>query len=97
MQLAQIQTVVLDVLKEVQELCGRSWNGLDPSATPIGDLDGFDSLCSVEATVMVEAKLGCGRFKPDTIFVSEDGTRALSVAEVAKRIETLLSAPEKNK
>lgn len=92
MSLDEIQSTVLNVLRDVQTLSGRPWTDLDPTATPIGGLDGFDSLSSVEATVMVEEKLGCGDLKVSSLFISEDGTRALSVKEIAKRISELLAA-----
>ncbi len=92
MSLDEIQTIVLDVLRDVQTLSGREWVGLDPNAEPIGQLDGFDSLCGVEATVMVEERLGCGDLDVDTVFVSRDGKRALTVKEIAQRISKLLAA-----
>jgi acyl carrier protein len=92
MSLDEIQSTVLEVLREVQTLSGRSWTGLDPTAKPIGGLDGFDSLSSVEATVMVEEKLRCRDLEVDSIFISEDGTRALTVKEIAQRISKLLAS-----
>ena len=92
MSLDEIQSNVLEVLQDVQTLSGRSWTGLDPTAKPIGHLDGFDSLSAVEATVMVEEKLGCRDLEVDSVFISEDGTRALTVKEIAQRISKLLTA-----
>ena len=95
MSLDEIQNIVLEVLREVQTLSGRSWTGLDPTAAPIGSLDGFDSLCAVEATVMVEEKLGCRDLEVESIFVSDDGKRALTVKEIAQRLSKLTSGGEK--
>jgi acyl carrier protein len=92
MTIERIQSVVLEVLQEVQTLCGRSWTRLEPTDKPIGSLDGFDSLAAVEATVIVEEKLGCRDLGVETIFVSEDGKRALSINEIARRISKLLAA-----
>ena len=92
MSLDEIQAIVLEVLREVQTLSGRSWTGLDPTAKPIGHLHGFDSLSGVEATVIVEEKLGCRDLEVDSVFISEDGKRALTVREVAQRISKLLTA-----
>lgn len=88
----EIQFIVLGVLRDVQTLSGRSWTGLDANESPIGHLDGFDSLCSLEATVMVEQKLGCRDLEVDSVFISEDGKRALTVKEVAQRISKLLAS-----
>jgi hypothetical protein len=86
----EIQSLVLDVLKEIQILSGRPWEGLDPSAAPIGELDGFDSLTGVEATVMIEQRLGGRDLDLESLFVSDDGKHALTVQEVAERISKLL-------
>jgi len=64
----------------------------DPDAEPIGKLDGFDSLCAIEATVMVEELLGRVDLEVETLFVSEDGQRALTVKESAQLISKLLTA-----
>jgi len=90
-----IRPVVLGVLKEVQELCGRRWDGLPVTAKPIGALTGFDSLCSIEATVLVEQKLGCAPLGASSIFISEDGTRALTLQEISERIHKLITAQGK--
>lgn len=87
----EIQSILVAVLHDVQTLSGRPSVPLPPSAKPIGDLQGFDSLTGVEATVMVEEKLGCGELKVESIFVSEDGKRALTVKEIAERISKLLT------
>jgi hypothetical protein len=82
----EIYTTVLEVLEEVQKLSGRSWGGLDPTAIPIGELEGFDSITAVEATAMIEQRLGAENLNLVTAFVSEDGKRALSIEEVVERI-----------
>lgn len=86
----EIRALVLDVLREIQVLSGRAWDGLKPDATPIGDLDGFDSLTGVEATVMIEEKLGSRDLDLESLFVSDDGKHALTVQEVAERVSKLL-------
>jgi len=92
MTIDNIQAVVLDVLKNVQELSGRSWEGLSTNGTPIGTLAGFDSLCSIEATVLVEQGLGGNSLGASSLFISEDGRRALTLEEISKRIHKLLTA-----
>lgn len=87
----QIESKVLAVLREVQELSGRAWVDLSPSSQPIGDLDGFDSLIAIEATVLIEERVGC-RCDKNSLFVTVDGTRALTVREVADRISALIAA-----
>ena len=84
-------SAVLDVLREVQSLSGREWNGLGDDANPIGSLDGFDSLSAVEATTMMEARLGC-TLEIESVFVSEDGKRALTLKEISERLSKVLSS-----
>lgn len=85
-----IQAEVVKVLKEVQTLCGRDWTGLPASSKPLLHLEGFDSLCSVEATAIVEDRLGFRLEKAVSIFMSEDGQDALSLLEISQRIKKLL-------
>jgi len=87
-----VRTIVIQVLQEVQTVSGREWNGIDASAAPVGTLDGFDSLCAVEATVLVEEKLGCRDLDVQSIFVSEDHKRALTVDEISLRISKILAS-----
>ena len=86
----EIQIAVIDVLREVQTISGRPWMELQPGDKPIGALEGFDSLSGVEATVMVEQRLGCDGLEIDSMFVSDDGTHALTIVEIANRISTLM-------
>ncbi|MGH9438105.1 MAG: acyl carrier protein [Terriglobia bacterium] len=85
-----IRTAVLEVLEEVQKLTGRPWEDLAPTAIPIDDLEGFDSITAVEATAMIEQKLGAENLNLITAFVSEDGKRPLSIEEVGERISEAL-------
>lgn len=87
----QFQSVVIEVLIEIQKLSGRKWSGLTPDATPIGDFEGFDSLSAIEATVMIEEKLDC-ELGVDSVFISESGKRALTVREIAERLTKLVQA-----
>lgn len=92
MSLQQIRQTILDVLKDIQTLSGRPWTELPPTAKPLCDLQGFDSICSVEATVLVEERLGGRKLKPYSVFISEDGQRALSIDEAAEHIQLQLTA-----
>lgn len=85
----EIEGILLQVLKEVQELSGRPWVGLKPQECPIGALDGFDSLCSMEATIQVEQRLGGLRLCTCSLFITEDKgseRRALSIEEISQNI-----------
>jgi acyl carrier protein len=81
----EVVAAILTVLEEVQALSGRTWRDLEAAAKPIGALDGFDSLCGVEATLILEERLNCS-FGGSSAFVSPDGTRALSVNQIADSV-----------
>ncbi len=89
MTMNEIEAKVIAGLKEVQQLSGRAWTDLKPSSTPIGELDGFDSLASIEATVVIEEKLDC-KIEHDTLFISDDGTKALTIKQICERLAKLL-------
>lgn len=84
--------VITKVLEELQRNSGRPCGALTATTTPIGDLAGFDSLSGIEATVMIEATLGC-TFKTDNVLAQDtaDGRRALTVGEAASQIVKLLA------
>ena len=94
-----VAAVVEEALREVQELGGYEWVEIPPSAPIVGALPGFDSLIGIEATVIVEQKLGTKlgqtapvSLGPDSIFVSKDGTRALRFDEVVASVCSILEA-----
>lgn len=91
-----VQALVLAALKEVQALGGHDWVPLPPQADIIGTLEGFDSLTGIEATVLVERKLAERLGRPDlslgrdSIFVTDDGRKALDTNEVVSKVCMLL-------
>jgi acyl carrier protein len=80
---------VCEVLAEVQGLSGYPAPTLTLDSKPIGDLPGFDSLSSIEATVLLEQKLG-RELDSESVFISEDGRHALNVNQIAHRVCDLL-------
>ena len=72
---------------QVQQASGRSIEGIGPDTHPFKDVEGFDSLSGVEATVLLSDSVGWDL--PDSVFVPEQGSRALSVNEVADRVLSL--------
>lgn len=81
----EVRAAVTQAIVEVQELGGHACPDIDVSLRPIGQLEGFDSLISIEATVIVETKLGCN-LGTESIFISEDGGKCLSIHEVVERV-----------
>lgn len=76
---------VIEVLKSVQELSGRKVGEITGSTCPIGDLDEFDSLSGVEASSMLSDRIGF-ELPGVNAFVNEEGTKALSVNQIAEAI-----------
>ena len=82
---AEVVSVLLDVLTSIQQNSGRDMTAISGNNCPIGDLDGFDSLNGVEATVELADRLGID-ISGTSVFVNDLGTKALSVTEVAERL-----------
>lgn len=95
----QVAAAIEEALKEVQDLGGHEWVAPGPEAKVIGSLEGFDSLTAIEATVLVEqkigSKLGLGgalSLGKDSIFASEDGRRARRLGEVVDAVSAAVTA-----
>ncbi|HUL51864.1 MAG TPA: hypothetical protein VLT83_00510 [Opitutaceae bacterium] len=91
MTLESVTKSIVDVIEELQRASGRACGELTGSTKPIGDLEGFDSLSAIEATIAIEAALGQG-LGTDNVLVAEISgrKRALTIAQVAERIVKLL-------
>ena len=83
-----IESTVIEVLQAVQTSSGKPYVDLGPDDEPIGTLDDFDSLTGIEATVMLEERIG-HTIERDSIFVSEDGSQATTLAEICSYLEEL--------
>ena len=88
----EIVTKVVQTVAHVQEVSGRSSAGIGASMRPVGGVEGFDSLSSVEATVMLSESLGVDLPEDYNPFISKDGKRALSVGEIADTLSTYIGA-----
>lgn len=85
MKKAEAVNVVIDVLKWVQEISGREVGEIVGSTCPIGDLAEFDSLSGVEASAVLSDRIGF-ELPGVNAFVNEQGTKALSVNQIADAI-----------
>ena len=79
-----VVTRVIDAIRQVQESSGRTAVGIGPNTLPFKDVEGFDSLSGVEATVLLSESLG--RELPDSVFAPIDGDHILSVSEIAENL-----------
>lgn len=71
-----IESMVVAVLKEVQEISGEDYVDIGFADKPLGTLDGFDSLKGIEVTVMIEGRLGC-EIERDSLFVWKNRSTTL--------------------
>jgi hypothetical protein len=85
--------LVRESLRESQRMSGRDDDFTVTEATvPIGDLVDFDSLNGIEATQVLEERLG-GPL-PENLFTDETTRRPLSVGLVVDRLLGLASSEE---
>lgn len=72
---------VIEAISRVQSLSGRAVGDLGPQTCPVEDIEGFDSLSGVEATLFLSELLKTDLPNDRNPFLSVDGNRALSVNE----------------
>lgn len=84
---SEVAEAVMTAITDIQEKSGDEAPELRPDTTPIGGIPGFDSLRGLELSVSM------GRIfrVPDDVnlCVSDDGTRALTVAEITAKLMAL--------
>ena len=85
MEKSDVVRAVIDVLAGLQSMSGRPATNISDRTCAIGDLDQFDSLNGVEATVELSERLGM-ELPAVNVFVNENGTKALTVSEIADSI-----------
>lgn len=78
-----IETMLIRIVRNIQELSGREQVHVTPETRPVLDMPGFDSLNGVEVTVDVldELKIDVGF---NNVLVDE--AKALTVAQAAARL-----------
>lgn len=96
MEKQEVITKVVQAVSEVQQVSGRAIGDIGSSTRPVGDLEGFDSLSGVEATVVLSESLGVNLPDDFNPFVSKDGRKALTVNEIADSLSTMVGAGAKD-
>lgn len=92
----EVTAKVVDAVAQVQEASGQPSGHIDANVCPITDLDGFDSLSGLEATVLLSESLGHELPNDYNPFVSKDGRRALTIEEIADNLCSILAVETKN-
>ena len=84
MDRANVVSLVIDAVKQVQERSGRTVGTIGATTRPLQDMEGFDSHNGLEASVVLSASLGC--MIPDEVFVPKAGRSVLTVEEIADNV-----------
>ena len=88
----QVNAILAEAIGEIEALSGREPPILEAHSRPVVDMLGWDSLLGLEATVLIESKLGIS-IEADSLFVTE-GTkpRARTVTQIISAIQKLMRA-----
>ncbi len=73
---------VVQTVTRIQEMSGRSTEGIGASTSPVADLEGFDSINGEEATLTLAWSLGVDLPEDFNLFISGSRTQP-SIEEVA--------------
>ena len=90
---ATIRAAIEKVLRQVQTASGRGCpDTIGDDLKPVGDLEAFDSLLAVEATVLLEAELDVTLAEGTPfIAVSASGKkRALTMTQIVERLAEMI-------
>jgi len=79
----EIEQMLINVVRELQELSGRDMVKISVGTRPIEDVPGFDSLNCVEATIDAASRLG-KEVNFNNVFF--DDNKSLSIQEAAVRL-----------
>lgn len=83
MNKGEIELILMDAVKKIQEASGREVVAMKTSMRPVLDMPGFDSLNGVEATVEALSRLNL-QLQFNNAFVED--ARALTIGEAADRL-----------
>ena len=90
MDRAVILEKVIEAVQQIQTVSGRAIGEIHSGTKPVEDTEGFDSMSGLEATMALAQSLGRD-IQEDNLFVSGDGRRALSVAEVTDNLSKIIN------
>ena len=90
---SQVGQAFVDVHGEIQSTLGHDPSGINSSTCPLTNLPGFRSQLIPNAVRMVALRLGIRLpkgFKVKNIYISTNGKRKLTIAEISTRFRTLV-------
>lgn len=85
---AEIEKAIIETLQELQAGCGEIEQQITPKTLPLVELGFFDSLLAIETTLVLEERLKCS-CPDDSVFIDNETTTPLSVAQIAARLAAL--------
>ena len=91
---SEIAQAFVDVHREIQSTLGHDASGISSTTCPLTNAPGFRSQLIPNAVRMVASRLGISLpkgFKVKNIYVSPDGKKKLTIAEIATRFSTLIA------
>lgn len=80
----EIREAVAAAIERIQELSGRPCPPIQDSTRPLLDVEGFDSYNGIEATVLLDMKLGTVGL--ENVFLSDSGKSARTVETIVNEI-----------
>ena len=90
METEALEQIVIDCLKENLELSDEPVPLITPHTKPASDLNGFDSLRTIEVIISLEEKLNCDL--PLEKIVGSKKFEEVSVKDIAQTIDKLIKA-----
>lgn len=92
----QAEAAVIGAIVEIQEMSGRERVKITGKTIPIGAVPGFDSLNGLEATILIDQRLGIETPNDARLFTNDTGQKAIPVSEIAQRIVDFVESGEGN-
>ncbi|MCH8146629.1 MAG: hypothetical protein IH987_01350 [Planctomycetes bacterium] len=90
----EVEAAVITAITEIQGISGRECPKITAKTIPIGGVPGFDSLNGLEATILIDKRLGIETPDDARLFTNETGERAIPIAEIAQRIVEFIESRE---
>ena len=83
---AEIEKALMVAIRSCLQASGKEIGTFTPDTVPLAELDGFDSLCAIEALVELEAS--CGIEAESEVFLDGHGAdaRKRTIKEIAAAI-----------
>lgn len=86
---ANVRKVIEEAINEIQILSGESTVTFSDKICPIGGINNFDSLNSLEATVTICSKLKI-KWEDVSLMICPKENKALNISEITQRVTKLM-------